>query len=732
MKYYSSLMLLVLLISQFTNQTAQCQDIGDLRYVNRIGLPIGAITDIEIVDSLAYIVSKGGVLHSLNLIDPESPIMGPSFVIPTESETFLSDLIIKDESMFVSIYEGIAIFDISNPIQFRILDILTDFPHCGGMVLRENHLFLGGFDSTFTILEVSNPRNPETIAEMEINIPAQDLKIQGNICYLGGSEFITVDISALDNPRILGRIEFLVNNFILDDQYAYLASGADGMNVIEIANPRDMIVVSHFAMDARMLTRSGDILYGSQRIIKFRYPDNPNDQFDISVPAVLDISNPMVPRRLRNPIELRGTVGYLTTLENLLFINWGGFFVYNVENPESWEQVAEIQPLSNSRSFYNSLVINNDQIILVDEGLKLIDYSDFRFPVVSDYLELERFGRNPVVSGDLVFCTYNNNNLVIVETRRNGTLRTISETNLGNDYIYGIYPFNNLLFLTRSGDNISIVNVSNLERPIVLSTFNLNTDIRDIVVKDHLAFFACDENGIIVVDFSDPRNPRKVHQYETPGRVWDLAIKDNYLIVAEDDLRIFNIENPEDFEEMSVFEIDSKARNIEIFDDHIFLDTWISQGDRSSSELYLLDFANPREIVVELREEVPRNASIVKYMPPYLYFNNCGLAIYNCSEVLGVETDLLFSNQSFALLSSYPNPFNNQMNLNIDLSHRADVALHLYDLQGRLIRNIRPINLLPAGNHLLPVDGRNLTGGTYFIRLTSQDKIQTIPIQLIK
>jgi hypothetical protein len=78
-------------------------------------------------------------------------------------------------------------------------------------------------------------------------------------------------------------------------------------------------------------------------------------------------------------------------------------------------------------------------------------------------------------------------------------------------------------------------------------------------------------------------------------------------------------------------------------------------------------------------------------------------------------------------LRAQPNPFNPQTRLSFVLQARGHAALEIYDLQGRLVRQIE-VGALPAGLHEIAWDGRGgggrpLASGEYVIRLTVDGRV---------
>jgi hypothetical protein len=88
------------------------------------------------------------------------------------------------------------------------------------------------------------------------------------------------------------------------------------------------------------------------------------------------------------------------------------------------------------------------------------------------------------------------------------------------------------------------------------------------------------------------------------------------------------------------------------------------------------------------------------------------------------------------LLAPYPNPFNPQVTVAYTLKDPSEVAIAVFDLRGRKVREIRP-GLKQAGRHQEVWRGRDDAGrqqasGVYFIRLNAGSVEQTHRVMLIK
>ena len=91
---------------------------------------------------------------------------------------------------------------------------------------------------------------------------------------------------------------------------------------------------------------------------------------------------------------------------------------------------------------------------------------------------------------------------------------------------------------------------------------------------------------------------------------------------------------------------------------------------------------------------------------------------------------------SFALIGNYPNPFNANTEIRLQLAKAGPVALTIYDVQGRLVRGLWS-GLLAAGAHQLSWDGRDEAGraaatGIFLYRLQSVGQSETRKMLLLR
>jgi len=87
--------------------------------------------------------------------------------------------------------------------------------------------------------------------------------------------------------------------------------------------------------------------------------------------------------------------------------------------------------------------------------------------------------------------------------------------------------------------------------------------------------------------------------------------------------------------------------------------------------------------------------------------------------------------QQFQLYQNYPNPFNTATVISFDMPEEQKVSLRVYDILGREIAVLLD-GIVGAGTHAYQFDGRGLSSGLFFYRLSAGSYGETKKMQLVK
>ena len=87
--------------------------------------------------------------------------------------------------------------------------------------------------------------------------------------------------------------------------------------------------------------------------------------------------------------------------------------------------------------------------------------------------------------------------------------------------------------------------------------------------------------------------------------------------------------------------------------------------------------------------------------------------------------------ENYTLHSAYPNPFNPSTNIKFDLPEDINVSLEVYDINGRLVRELQ-IGMIDAGYHSVIWNADSHSSGVYLIRMQVGDFMRIQKLMLVK
>jgi hypothetical protein len=92
---------------------------------------------------------------------------------------------------------------------------------------------------------------------------------------------------------------------------------------------------------------------------------------------------------------------------------------------------------------------------------------------------------------------------------------------------------------------------------------------------------------------------------------------------------------------------------------------------------------------------------------------------------------------TYKLDQNFPNPFNPTTNIRFTIPTSAAVYLAVYDIHGRLVKNLIDLEQYNSGVHMIAWDGTNnygqrVSSGTYFYRLQAGDFAESKRMMLVK
>ncbi|MBN1756027.1 hypothetical protein JW877_07420 [bacterium] len=113
--------------------------------------------------------------------------------------------------------------------------------------------------------------------------------------------------------------------------------------------------------------------------------------------------------------------------------------------------------------------------------------------------------------------------------------------------LYGVAGNEQLAFLACGQVGVLLVDLSDLSRTAIIGEADTPGEAQKLVLKDHYCYVADGYKGLAVVDFSNPSSPQLVNSLDPGiGYAQGIAVNDHYLYLAAGSggLYIFNIADP--------------------------------------------------------------------------------------------------------------------------------------------------------------------------------------------
>ena len=235
-------------------------DISDPTQPMRVGsyLPAGRTEQVQIVDSLAYLITQvhrgGGCRHwgwgeggrgLLVILDLSNPIQ-PAPLGSYMTTSPISGLCVEGNQVYLGTNNddhgdtSFRILDVSNPTRLEqlyvdhTLDTDTLWADGGLVYVLSRH-------DQLSVLDVSQPDSPKEIAMLPFNMDRGVLKSANRRLYVLRDRLTIYDMGDPSAPEILGRPGFAGytewSDIEIVDDYVYLIGENRGLYVVDVSDP---------------------------------------------------------------------------------------------------------------------------------------------------------------------------------------------------------------------------------------------------------------------------------------------------------------------------------------------------------------------------------------------------------------------------------------------------------------------------------------------------------------
>ncbi len=258
---------------------------------------------------------------------------------------------------------------------------------------------------------------------------------------------------------------------------------------------------------------------------------------------------------------------------DIAYVTCGDFYILNISDPNSITEISSF-PLYRGHKFW----IKDDIAYITDEilGLKLLNISDPTDPNL-----LSQFNDGGT-SGDVVLV----DNLAYVADVDDG-LEIIDVSNVTNPTEIATYDEEGGVSTVLIHDNIlytiifrvdgrswlNIMDISDIENMTVLGSYDVNLLAHDIAVEDGIAYIANKEDGLLLLNVSNPSEIELLKTEDFEGTIENLHAEDNLVYLANKitGLHVYDTINPTNIQKVGEFADGGSPQDLEVVGNIIYV-----------------------------------------------------------------------------------------------------------------------------------------------------------------
>lgn|GEM_PF-2051931 len=326
-------------------------------------------------------------------------------------------------------------------------------------------------------------------------------------------------------------------------------------------------------------------------------------------------------------------IGYYTTSDKL--------HIVNLSDPDSPVEIGSVGLLPPNNFSRKIEIANDTAYVLSDDGLQTIDISDPVRPTRQGLLEItEGDGRDLSVVDDRVYLATRGGEapgLIIVDVGDSTAPAIVTELAVNDGFNDGAFSIavkdnfafvgtpgafkvfdvsddanpvlvsdslrllnfkddieivDDIAYMTNRDDGLRIIDISDPIFPILISSVDTQSEAQAVSVFGDFAYIGDGNAGLFIVDISDPKNPLPVGSVNTPGAALGAAKVGNFLLLATGGglvggLQLIDITRPPSFSYLGREETDDDAQDLKIVNDIAYIAA-------ANEVLHIIDVSDPR------------------------------------------------------------------------------------------------------------------------------------------
>ncbi|WP_321493341.1 hypothetical protein [uncultured Desulfobacter sp.] len=432
-----------------------------------------------------------------------------------------------------------------------------------------------------------------------------------------------VNLSLIDTPGTAMDIAVSGN-------YAYVADGAAGMQVIDLSDPLYPEIVANY--------RGGESIHIIAVQNEFAYVPG-----DLEL-QIIDISAPLQPIRVSS-VPITGYINCIFLSDEYAYVtNSYGMHIIDIKDPLNPKSVKYIPTEGRAMEVLVSgnyaYVRDERHLLYVGESitpLKIFDISDPTNPVLASESDVY-MGCDMALSGEFAYCAIGYSGVKVVHFETPEEPIYLKNLDLPFNNIQKITISDNYAYIASGWPKLQVVDITNPENPEFVLDYELPDKAQRITIANGYAYVPCGEAGVQILNVAERRNPAIIDTIRPSFYSLSLAYHAEYIDITENfifltgnlfGLRLLDRSDPENW--IVVEDTDyvlGHTDRVKIYHDNAYLVGLYS-------DIQVIDISNPSKAVLVKPIEVPWNWNTkdIDISSGFAYVGNTqGLGVMDISD----------------------------------------------------------------------------------------------------
>lgn len=497
---------------------------------------------VTVIEDIAYVASEDGGLKVIDVSVPSDPQwIG-------QAGYSVNDVFVTGNLVYAAGYPALKVIDINAPTGREVIGSVeftdTGMENSEGITVVGNFAYVVGYagwdryTSFLLVIDISAPEDPDIVGSVETPEGyGYDVEVIGDIAYVANSDagLLLIDVSVPTAPKIIRSVDTPGNAYsikVIDDA-AFVADGANGLVQFDISDPGHPTIIGSVDTPGSALGLAviGDMSYVA------------DDNSGLKVVNINDPSPPAIVGLADTP----GNAQSVTVIDDIAYVADydSGLQIVDVSDPANPELIGSVD----TQGFALDVSVNGDFAYVADydSGLQVVDVSDLTTPQIISTLITPGYVRAVSVSGDIAYVADGELQVVDISNPANPVIISSWSRTDYFGYAYGVTVVGEIAYVAYFS-GLEVIDVSDPFHPVSMDGISTMYSF-DVTVVGDIAYVSCnDDNGgfLLIVDVSIPTDLKKLGSIDTPGDPKNVTIDGNTAYVAtwEDGVQVVDISDP--------------------------------------------------------------------------------------------------------------------------------------------------------------------------------------------